>query len=204
MPAPDFSLYQFLNNPIYTRRFRKYFRRNVYLDTFAFCLLVEGKFDENYDYNILSGEKEDFMKLKIYKKLVRFLDRCMGKPVVTPAVVYESIPHISDAIENACKDSKERWRVEQKFADFLQDEIRVFREKCPTSDSMLNHNWTEIIKTHKLRNRFEVGELSIFVELDKCKYGAIITDDQFKINKTGESHVPENALLIQLSVLAVV
>ncbi len=199
----DFSVSKFLNDHQYARRYKKYLKRNIYLDTHALCLILLGKFDDNYDYNTLEGEKSDFMNIITYKKLINILDKHKnGKKVVTPAVITESLNHLFTAIENKYSSSPEKKEIENKFAHFLQQQIILFKEKNPSIKDMLTHRWTEMIKHHKLRDRFEAGELSIFVEIDKGKYSTIVTNDRFRIDKDGENYEPDNTLIININTLA--
>jgi len=203
MSAEEFSLTKFLENPIYARKFEKYLKRNIFLDTYPFCLIILGKFDENYNYNTLDAESDSFMNIDTQKKLIRIVDRYRGKLVITPAVVVEGLNHMFTAVEKKYGVSREKKEIEEQFASFLQTEIGMFREKHPLIKEMLTHNWTEIIKHHKLRNRFELGDLSIFVESDKCEYATIITNDAFKIEKKGQFYMPENTIIIQLNILEI-
>lgn len=202
----DFSLDKFFQDFRYKRQFRKYFKRNIFLDTFAFCLLIQGKFDENMNYNTLAGDPNNkvFMNVKTYKKLMSFLEIYHKKLVVTPQIVSESLRHMFEAIENKYGMHQNKKEIEEKFVDFLKSEIKLFKEKQPFTKELLNHRWVEEIKHHKIRDRIEVGDLSIFVESDKCKHNIIITKDQYKKDKGGEFIKLKDTIIVQLDVLSVI
>ncbi|MCK4521127.1 MAG: hypothetical protein KAU20_01035 [Nanoarchaeota archaeon] len=164
--------------------------------------MMLGKFDDKYDKNTLDGEKDIFMNIETYKKLLRIISRFRGRLIITPAIVYESLNHMFEAIENKYGYSLDKKEIEELFAIFLQSEVNIFSEKHPLIKDMFKHEWIDKTKNHKIRDRFEIGELSIFVESDKCKYTTIITNDAFKINKNGESYVPKDTLIIQVGNIA--
>ncbi|HDZ61446.1 MAG TPA: hypothetical protein ENH46_07070 [Candidatus Pacearchaeota archaeon] len=200
----DFSLEKYFNDFRYKKLFKKYFKKNIFLDTFAFSLIIQGKFDENMNYNTLIGDKNNkiFMNLRTYKKLMNLLGMHQGKLIITSSVVSESLNHIFEAIENKYKTDEGKKEIEEKFVDFLKSEIKLFKEKQPLIKDLLNHRWVEETKHHKIRNRIEVGDLSIFVESDKCKYNAIITKDQYKKNKDGECIKLDDTIIVQLDILS--
>ncbi len=201
----DFSLHETFNDFRYKKRFNKYFKKNIFLDTFAFCLFIQGKFDDNMGYNTLMGDQNNqlFMNLKTYNKLVTLLGMYRGRLIITPSVVGESLNHMFKAIENKYKTHPDKKQIEEKFVDFLKSEIKIFKEKHPLIKDILTHHWIEEIKHHKIRDRIEVGDLSIFVESDKCKYNAIITKDAYKKNKN-ECIELEDTIIIQLDILSAV
>ena len=204
----DFSLSNFFQDFRYRKRFKKYFKRNVFLDTFALCLIIQGKFDDNEGYNTLSGDKHNsfFMNIKTYRKLMYLIDISQSKfkLVITPAVLSESLRHMFEAIERKYSTSDEKKKLEEKFVNFLQNEIKIFKEKHPLIKDIITHRWIEEIKHHKLRDRIEIGELSIFVESDKCKCNAIITNDMYKKDKSGgQIHLPET-IIVQLGILSLI
>lgn len=203
MAAKDFSPYKFLHDPLYARKFRKYLKRNIFLDTFAFCLIVLGKFDDTYSCNTLGGEPASFMNIQNKRKLLRILERYKGKLLITPAVVLEGLRHMFDAVETQYRNDPSRKKIENCFVTFLQKEIKIFKERHPTVLDMLTHNWTEELKHHKLRSRFEMGDLSIFVASDNCSYSTIITKDAYKKDKSGLQYLPDNKLIFQLEILDV-
>ncbi len=202
----EFSLYEFCKDFRYRRRFKKYLKKNIFLDTFAFCLIILGKFDYTQKYNTLAGDQNNhiFMNISTYKKLIRFVEIYKGRLIITPEVVSESLRHIFEAIENKYGFASNKKQIEGEFADFLQDEIKLFHEKHPLIKETLTHNWIKEIEHHKLRDRFEIGELSIFVESDKCKYNAIITKDLYKKNKKGEYCNLQDTIIIQLNILSTI
>jgi hypothetical protein len=199
----DFSPRKFTEDYRYRKGFFKYFKENIFLDTFAFCLIIQGKFDEGYNYNTLAGDRHNsyFMNVDSYRKLMDLLSHCKNaKLIITPAVINEGLRHIFEAIENKYSIHKDKKIIEENFVKFLRDEINMFDEKQPSIIEIINHRWIDEIKHHKLRDRLEIGELSIFVESDritKCK--AIITKDEFKRNKQGETCKIKDALIVQLT-----
>ena len=195
----DISPIKFCENFLYRKDLLKYFNETIFLDTFAFCLIIQGKFDENHNWNTLAGDKNYFMNMTTYKKLMDFLSYCNGKLIITPAVIGESLRHIFEAIETKYSYNPNKKKIEDEFVDFLKSEIKMFEEKQPYFHEILNHSWIDKVKEHKLRDRLEIGELSIFVESDKCsKHKAIITRDAFKRNKQGECYECSNTILVQL------
>ncbi len=200
----NISLSRYFDDPMYKRRFNRYFKRNIFLDTFAFCLLVQGKFDENMNYNTLAGDQNSmvFMNIKTYKKLLDLLNINSGKLIITPSVVSESLNHMFEAIENKYGSDVDKKKIEEKFVDFLKKEIKLFKEKQPLMKEVLNHRWIEDTKHHKIRDRIEMGDLSIFVESDKCEYNAIITKDTYKKNKCGDCIELCDTVIIQLDILS--
>ena len=202
----NFSLEQYFNNFRYKKLFKKYFKKNIFLDTFAFSLIIQGKFDENMNYNTLAGDKNNgiFMNLKTYKKLMGLLGMHQGKLIITPFVISESLNHIFEAIENKYGIHQDKKEIEKKFVNFLKSEINLFKEKQPAIKDLLNHRWVEETKHHKIKDRIEVGDLSIFVESDKCKYNVIITKDLYKKNKDGECIKLCDTIIVQLDVLSMI
>ena len=199
----EFSPHKFIENFMYRREFSRYFNENIFLDTFAFCLIIQGKFDESYNYNTLAGDghNSSFMNINSYKKLMSLLEHCKrANLIITAAVVNESLRHIFKAIESKYSLHPEKKKIEEEFVDFLKTEIKIFEEKQPYINEIINHHWVDEIKDHKLRDRIEIGELSIFVELDKlAKSKAIITQDTFKKNKRGEHYKAKDTLVVQLN-----
>lgn len=196
----EFSPYDFLNDFRYRKRYKKFFKRHIFLDTFAFCLIIQGRFDEYKNYNTLSGDGNLFMNITTYKTLMDLLSRCKGDLIITTAVIGESLRHIFTAIENKYRGNRLK-EVEEDFVDFLQNEIKLFKEKHPLIKDILTHRWVEEIKHHKLKDRIEIGELSLFVESDKCKYNAIITKDAYQKYKGGECIRLEDTVIVQLNAL---
>ena len=202
----EFNLHKIFNDFRYKRQFNKYFKKNIFLDTFAFSLFIQGKFDENMGYNTLMGDKNNnlFMNIKTYNKLIILLEMYnRGRLIITSSVVGESLRHTFEAIENKYKMHPDRKKIEEKFVDFLKNEIKLFKEKQPLVKDLLNHRWVEEIKHCKIRDRIEVGDLSIFVESDKCGYNTIITKDAYKKNKE-ECIELEDTMIIQLDILSAV
>ena len=112
----DFSLEKYFNDFRYKKLFKKYFKKNIFLDTFAFSLIIQGKFDENMNYNTLIGDKNNkiFMNLRTYKKLMNLLGMHQGKLIITSSVVSESLNHIFEAIENKYKTDEGKKEIEEK------------------------------------------------------------------------------------------
>ncbi len=199
----DFSPSDFLKDFRYREKYKKFFRTHIFLDTFAFCLIIQGKFDENKGYDTLGGDCNFFMNLTTYKNLMKLFSMCRGDLIITTAVVGESLRHMFKAIEKRYGADDNLKEIEDEFVDFLQNEIGLFKEKHPLIQDILTHRWTEEIKHHKLKDRIEIGELSLFVESDKCGYNAIITNDAYKRYKSGECIKLEDTVVVQLNILSV-
>lgn len=198
----EFSIGRYLNEPAYKNKFSKYFNQQVLLDTFGFCLLVMGKFDINHHYDTLGGCKHYFMNVDNYRKLLKLLQNVKGKLIITPSVLGESIPHIAEEIEKKYRDDPtNRKIVETEFANFLQNEIKIFEERHPRMETILNHGFVNLLKHKKLRDRFELGELSLFVETEKAEYSVIITNDSYKTENDNLNYAPSKTIIVQLSTL---